>query len=155
MIGKEITAPNRLLDLFDRLRMQALGQNPLASSGISGPQLALLSWIAASPCCGVGDIAEGLGLAAPTVSVGVRRLETAGLLERRPDPQDGRAIQILLTKQGQTLQRKAHTFRRGKMQRLLDGLTMEEGVTLLALLEKAIVAAEEEPGQPSIEEKIP
>ncbi len=142
MAERKAPVPDQLLDLFDRLRKQALGQNPLDNSGVSGPQLALLNWVADSPGCGVREIAEGLGLAAPTVSVGVRRLETAGLLERRPDPEDGRAIQVSLTTQGQTLHRQARTFRRSKMQRLLAGLTPEEGATLLALLEKAIRAVE-------------
>ena len=142
MAERKAPVPDQLLDLFDRLRKQALGQNPLDNSGVSGPQLALLNWVADSPGCGVREIAEGLGLAAPTVSVGVRRLETAGLLERRPDPEDGRAIQVSLTTQGQTLHRQARTFRRSKMQRLLAGLTPEEGGTLLALLEKAIRAVE-------------
>jgi len=65
-------------------------------SAVTMPQLILLDWIAASPGCGIQEIATGLGLTAPTVSVGVRRLETAELLEHRPDPQDGRAIQLFL-----------------------------------------------------------
>ncbi len=150
MADRESPVPDQLLDLFDRLRKQALGQNPLDSSGVSGPQWALLNWVADSPGSGVREMAEGLELAAPTVSVGVRRLETAGLLERRPDPEDRRAIQVSLTAKGQTLHRQARAFRRRKMQRLLAGLTAEEGATLLALLEKAIVAAEEKTGQPDI-----
>jgi len=52
-----------------------------------------------------------------------------------------------LTTQGQTLHERARAFRRGRMQRLLAGLTAEEGATLVALLEKAINAAEEEIGE--------
>jgi DNA-binding MarR family transcriptional regulator len=150
MADRESPDPDQLLDLFDRLRKQALGQNSLDHSGVSGPRLALLNWVADSPGRGVREIAEGLELTASTVSVGVHRLGTAGLLERRPDPEDGRAIQVFLTANGQTLHRQARTFRRRKMQRLLAGLTSEEGATLLALLEKAIIAAEEETGQPDI-----
>lgn len=133
---------NRLLDLFERLRKLEIGQNPLANSGVTGPQLTLLNWIATSPGCGIREIATGLGLTAPTVSVGVRRLEEAGLLERQPDPQDGRAVRLFLTAQGQTLQERAHAFRREKMRRVLAGLTNEEAATLLALLEQTIDAAE-------------
>ncbi len=138
-----MTEEDRLLSVFSRLRKLALGQNPLADSGVTEPQLALLDWIAASPGCGVQEIATGLGLTAPTVSVGVRRLEEAGLLERQPDHQDGRAIRLSLTTQGQTLQEQAHAFRREKMRRVLAGLTTEEAETLLALLERAIDSAEE------------
>jgi len=133
---------DRLLSLLERLRKLALDQHPLKDSEVTPPQLALLDWIAASPGRGVQEIADGLGLTAPTVSVGVRRLEAARLLERRPDPQDRRAIQLFLTAQGQALHDQARAFRRAKMRQLLTNLSPEEGDTLLALLEKAITTTE-------------
>lgn len=138
---------DQLLSLFDRLRKLAFGQHPLQDSVVTMPQLTLLDWVAESPGSGIQDIADGLGLTAPTVSVGVRRLEAAGLLERRPDPKDGRAIQTFLTAPGQILHERARAFRREKTQRLLTGLTAEEGAMLLALLEKAINSAEEAAGE--------
>lgn len=136
------TAPERLLALFNRLRRIALGHNPLEGTGVTGSQLALLDRIAASPGCGIQEIADGLGLTAPTVSVGVRRLEEAGLLERQPDPADGRAVRLFLTDRGRALQQQARTFRLDKMRWLLAGLTLQEQEMLLALLERAIDAAE-------------
>ncbi len=138
---------DQLVGLFDRLRQLAFDQHPLTDSGVTMPQLALLDWIAASPGCGIQEMALGLGLTAPTVSVSARRLEAAGLVERRPDPQDGRAIQLLLTTQGQALHQRALAFRREKMQRLLAGLSLPERATLLSLLEQALNAAEKERAQ--------
>lgn len=131
-----------LLDLFDRLRTLAFGQNPLQDSRITIPQLTLLDRIAASPGCGIQEITDELGLTAPTVSVSVRRLENAGLLERQPNPQDGRAVQLFLTTQGQALCQQARAFRRDKMQQLLKGLTAEGATTLVTLLECAVSSAE-------------
>ena len=148
MTRVSLSTEDHLMDLFDRLRKLAFDQNPLQDSGVTMPQLTLLDWVAASPGCGVHEIADGLGLTAPTISVGVRRLEKAGLLERQPDPQDGRAIQLFLTTQGQALYRRARAFRRDKMQRLLKGLTPEGQMTLLNLLEQAISSAEKEGRQP-------
>jgi DNA-binding MarR family transcriptional regulator len=139
----EQRASDRLLRLFERLRALGFGEHPLQDSKVTIPQLALIDWIAHSPGAGIQEVADGLGLTAPTVSVGVRRLELEGLVERRPDPQDGRAVQTFLTSQGQSLHDRARDFRRGKMERLLAGLTGEEGAALLALLEKAANAAEE------------
>jgi len=147
MTNVSLSAEDHLLDLFDRLRKLAFGQHPLQDSGVTMPQLTLLDWVAATPGCGVHEIADGLGLTAPTISVGVRRLEKAGLLERQPDPQDGRAIQLFLTTQGQALYRRARAFRRDKMQRLLKGLTPEDQMTLLTLLEQAVSSAEKEARQ--------
>lgn len=140
-------APRRedeLLTLMERLQKLAFNQNPLRDSGVSMPQRTLLDWIVASPGCNVREVAEGLSLTAPTVSVGVRRLEDGGLVERRPDSQDGRAIQLFPTEQGQELSTIARRFRQEKMQRLLKGLTAEEGATLVTLLERAVGAAEED-----------
>ena len=147
MTNVSLSAEDHLLDLFDRLRKLAFGQHPLQDSGVTMPQLTLLDWVAATPGCGVHEIADGLGLTAPTISVGVRRLEKAGLLERQPDPQDGRAIQLFLTAQGQALYRRARAFRQDKMQRLLKGLTPEDQMTLLTLLEQAVSSAEKEARQ--------
>ncbi len=137
-----LSPEDRLVSLFDRLRKLAFNQHPLGNSAVTMPQLTLLDWIDGSPGCGIQDMAFGLELTAPTVSVGVRRLEQAGLLERRPDPLDGRAVQLYLSAQGQALCQRAREFRRDKMRRLLDGLAVKEGATLLALLERAISAAD-------------
>jgi len=137
-------AEERLLGLFDRLRRAALGQHPHEQSGVTGPQLALLEWAATWPGRGIQEMADGLRLTAPTVSVGVRRLEEAGLLERQPDPADGRAVHLFLTSQGQALQQQARAFRLSKMRQLLAALTPDEQETLLALLERAITAASPE-----------
>jgi len=144
MIKGSLPAEDHLLDLFGRLRRLTFGQHPLQDSGVTMPQLTLLEWVEASPGCGIQAIADGLGLSAATVSVGVRRLEKAGLLERQPDPQDGRAVQLHPTTQGQTLCQRALAFRRDKMEALLKGLTPDERTTLLTLLEQAVTSAEEE-----------
>jgi len=132
------------LNLLGRLRKLGPGCPPFEDVRMTPSQLTLLDWIAGSPGCGVQDIATGLNVTAPTVSVGVRRLEEAGLLERQPDPQDRRAIRLFLTPQGQALHRQAQNFRLQKVRRLLANLTSEEQTTLLALLEKALSAAEAE-----------
>jgi len=60
------SAEDRLLSLFGRLRQLAFDQHPLQDSGVTMPQLTLLDWIATSPGCGIQEIADGLGLTAPT-----------------------------------------------------------------------------------------
>jgi|Deesub1362B_J571_1020462.scaffolds.fasta_scaffold03112_7 DNA-binding MarR family transcriptional regulator len=142
----EASAVDRLLGLLDRLRRLRLGQHPLGVGSISPPQLALLDWIARSPGSRLGEVASGLGLTPPTVSVGLRRLERAGLVERLPDPQDRRAVRFFLTPEGKRLCRRAHRFRRRKAQLLLASLTPQEQEVLLNLLDKAIRGAEMEIG---------
>ena len=138
----ESSAEERLLSLLSRLRMLGPGQPPFEEMQITPSQFILLEWVAGSPGCGIQEMAKGLGLTPPTVSVGVRRLEEAGLLERRPNPQDRRSIRLFLTTSGETLHRQAQEFRRSKARRLLSGLTVQEQETLLSLWERAIDAAE-------------
>lgn len=134
----------RMLELFLRMRKLAFGQHPLQDGEVSMPQLTLLDWLATTPGAGIGEIAEGLTLTAPTVSVTVSQMEQVGLLERRPNPADARALKVHLTEKGSALQRKAYQFRLEKMSRLLSGLGDEEKSQLLSLLEKSIHHAEEE-----------
>jgi len=130
------------LALMNRLRKLGMGDSASGTALASPSQMALLDWIAASDGCGVQDIAEGLGLTPPTVSVGVKRLEEAGLLKRKPNPQDKRAVQFFLTAKGQSLQKQSQTFRRQKLELILSGLTQQEQETLLELLGKALQTAE-------------
>jgi DNA-binding MarR family transcriptional regulator len=100
--------------------------------------MAIIDFVAPSPHCGVKEIARGLKLSTPTVSVSVRQLEEAGFLERQPHPTDRRAVQLFLTPAGQELHEQTYAFRRQTFERLLSGLTPEERETLLSLLEKAL-----------------
>ncbi len=136
------SAEIRLMQLLRRLREVGPGQPPVEEVGISSAQLSLLEWVAASPGCSLQDLADGLALTPPTVSVGVRKLEEAELLTRRPDPGDGRAWQLDLTVAGAALWERVRRYRSEKVRRLLAGLTVEEQQTLLMLLERAVGTAE-------------
>jgi DNA-binding MarR family transcriptional regulator len=139
----ETTATGEIfLTLMDRLRKLGMGGSASGTALVSPSQMSLLDWIAASDGCGVQEIAGGLNLTPPTVSVGVRRLEGAGLLKRKPHPQDKRAVQFFLTAKGQSLQKQSLNFRRRKLELILSGLTQQEQETLLKLLGKALQAAE-------------
>ena len=59
------------------------------------------------------DVAEGLGVAVPTVSRQVRQLEDLGLVVRAKDPIDGRAILLEVTDAGvDALQRMREEWRK-------------------------------------------
>ena len=82
-------------------------------------------------------------------------MEESGLLQRRPDPQDGRALQLFPTPHGHELHQRARAFHRQKARQLLAGLTVEDRETLLRLLERAISAAEASALHQSSEEDNP
>lgn len=139
----------KFMHLMDRLRQIGPGNAPPREAKISPSQLALISYTASNPGCGVQAMAEGLRLATPTVSISVRQLEKAGFMERQPDPQDGRAVLLFLTPEGQEFHQRTLEFRCKKFSSLLTELTPQERTTLLNLLEKAVNAAEiKEQGEP-------
>ena len=143
MTEEPTLAEERFFAVMKRIRKLGLDAQPLGAA-VSPAQMSLLDWIAASPGCGVQDIADGMRLTPPTVSVGVRKMEEGNLVERKPNPQDGRSVQFFLTRRGQALQRQIQDSHRNKFRRLLAGLTSQEQETLLGLLERALQFAETE-----------
>ena len=94
------TAAEEFLHLINRLRRLGPETPPPEKAQITPSQLILLEQAASSPGMGTQAMAEDLGLATPTVSIGIRQLDEMGLLTREPDLQDGRAVQIFLTPRG-------------------------------------------------------
>ena len=134
----------RFLNLMDRLRRVGPQTAPPKEANISPSQLAFLTFLTLNPGCGIQAMAAGLKLSKPTVSISVSQLEKAGFLTRQPDPQDGRAVQLFLTPEGQKLHQHTLEFRCKKFERLLTALTSQERTTLINLLEKAIKTVENE-----------
>jgi len=63
-----------------------------------------------------------------------------GLLDRRPDPHDHRAIQIYLTERGHAVWRCILTSRRASAASLLAPLTLDDRVRLVELLAQALAS---------------
>lgn len=73
---------------------------------ITTAQAAVLMLIAAQPGCSQSLVAQTLGQRESAVTAMIGRLKTAGLIERRPSPDDGRAWELWPTETGrQTLNR--------------------------------------------------
>jgi len=133
-----VTTPEtRLSNLLRHLSTLPLLQLP-DDIELSRPAITLLTWVSASPGCGVIDIAKGLQLSPPTISVGIRRLIQGDWLKRRSDPKDRRTSPIYLTPKGDDflLRLRKHQTRMFKV--FLSGLTMDEQDLLLSLLERAL-----------------
>lgn len=132
----------RFLKLASRLRRLGSGISQLEDMATSPSQLGLVEYVAGNLDCGIQEMAEALNLSTPTVSISVRQLEKNGLLERKPHPDDGRAVQLFLTPKGEEVHQRANSFHRRKFEQLLAGLNEDERDTLLNLLERALDAAE-------------
>lgn len=127
----------RFLRIFQRIERLDFQQAPLKGLNLSMPQAALLRCIARNPGSHAQEVAEAMGLTAPTVSVGLRKLEEDGWLRREPDPEDGRAMLHYLTDQAADVMLAIRKFRQQKAAEFLGALTRDERERLLSLLEKA------------------
>jgi len=132
----------RFFELMKRIRKLGLDNYSLEEIEISPAQMTLLEWIAANPGCGVQDIADGLGLSTPTISIGIRKLEQHEIVERKPNPSDRRGVNFFLTQLGRETQEKIQNSHRNKFHQLLFGLSAKEQKTLMDLLERALQTAE-------------
>jgi DNA-binding MarR family transcriptional regulator len=76
----------------------------LAAHGLHPGQDALLLLVWDTPGLRQADLARRLDVEPPTVTRMVRRMERSGLLERRKDPDDARAVRIHPTQRSRLLE---------------------------------------------------
>jgi DNA-binding MarR family transcriptional regulator len=122
----------------------------IEQGGLTAPQVAALTELAAADGVSLTDLSRRLALSHSTVSGIVDRLERRGLVHRRPDPADGRSTSIVLADPvKQYLRQTLPARRRGPVLLALRRASAEErarirdGVqTLRRLLETGAV----EPG---------
>ena len=136
-----MTNNKRMEMVLARLPNYWKAEDPPLVGGLTASQLSLLLSLSEHPGCRVQDTAERLDLTAPTISIGVRRLERMGLVLRDEDPDDQRAVCLYLSPQGRKISSKARSLRAAKLETMLSGLTLDEQETLLAMLEKAVPEA--------------
>jgi MarR family transcriptional regulator, organic hydroperoxide resistance regulator len=73
--------------------------------GVTGPQRLVIRMVGQFPRASAGEIARILQIHPSTLTGILRRLETRELIERRPDPSDGRRALFQLTKSGKEVDR--------------------------------------------------
>ncbi|MGJ0385739.1 MarR family winged helix-turn-helix transcriptional regulator [Paenarthrobacter nicotinovorans] len=100
---------------------------------LTAAQLSLLSMISDGGLR-VGDIAKNLGIKVPSATEQIIKLERAGLVTRRPDPDDSRAVQVAITDAGTAAVESANQRRNAMVAELLQGLSAEEIEQLAAAL---------------------
>lgn len=80
------------------------------------------------------ELAEHLCVEAPTVTKMVRRMEAAGLVERRQDPEDGRLSRVFLTAKGRAAEQSARRVWHELEATTVKGLSDAEQMLLHRLL---------------------
>ncbi|HEY3237811.1 MAG TPA: MarR family transcriptional regulator [Polyangiaceae bacterium] len=86
----------------------------------------------------IKDLVEQLQVSPSTLTGLLGRMETAGLLERSRDPNDGRAVRLRLTRRGRSLEQRCWLVHRRMSRFYRAFLTSQEQASLEQLLNKAI-----------------
>lgn len=121
-------------------RMMADFATTLAPLAIRPVLFGMLSVIRSSPGIIQMGLGTELGIQRANLVPLVNELEGRGLIERRPAPNDRRAMALYLTEDGEALFRQALALVREHEERMLSRLTASERTKLIELLGK--IAAE-------------
>ena len=92
-----------------------------ARCGVPPGSAWLLACMAKSEPVRLSDLAAALGVDNSTLTPQTQRLEREGLIAREPDPTDGRAALLRLTRSGRDLLARLHGTRRAMFAELLAG----------------------------------
>ena len=96
----------RLIDVLRRLNRVTLlhkvhVHNLLSDTGVWGSQIPILLYVSRNPGCTQTDIAAHLMVSSPSIATSIKRLQKAGMLEKKADAADMRCNHITLTPRGQ------------------------------------------------------
>jgi DNA-binding MarR family transcriptional regulator len=105
--------------------------------GLTQQQGQLLCVLMAQPY-GMSELGAVLGLAKSSLSGLVDRSERNGLVQRKPDPQDHRAVRVVLTGQGAKLADEFYTEACRRIEELTSGFAPAERDILAALLGRVV-----------------
>lgn len=126
----------------------ALYRPLLEPLGLTHPQyLAMVSLWHDNHTTTVTALSTALGLEPPALSPVLKRLESAGLVNRRRDPHNQRTVQISLTPKGRALREQALEIPGHIIDRL--DMSIDELETLRTMLMKVIHKANTSPARPT------
>ena len=140
-------APMALIGRVKRLS-QHLGREmdkTFAAHGLSAAGFDVLATLRRSGApyrLSAGELMQNTMVSSGTMTNRIDRLEQAGLVERVPNPEDGRGVLIALTEKGFALIDAAVGDHVATQTRLTAGLTPAEMETLSGLLRKMLERAE-------------
>jgi DNA-binding MarR family transcriptional regulator len=108
----------------------------LEPAGIDPREFLLIRFVAASEGPSQHALAEQLGVPPSRMVAMVDHLEEAGLVERRPDPDDRRVRRLHLTRKGRGVLERASKIAIDYETRLCAGINRAEREQLIDLLQK-------------------
>ncbi|MGK7346357.1 MAG: MarR family winged helix-turn-helix transcriptional regulator [Candidatus Nitrospinota bacterium M3_3B_026] len=136
---KVLIAIRRIIRAVD-LHSRKLAQ----SSGLTGPQLVVLSEIANRDQASISDLAKNVHLSHATVTDILNRLEKRGLVARKKNGADKRKVVVEVTGAGREIIKNKPPLLQEKFVARLDRLEGEEKDLLLSMLTRIVSMMEME-----------
>jgi DNA-binding MarR family transcriptional regulator len=135
------TAPTRelALELSRHARLLHTLKGSMAShipAGLDGAAFGVLMSLSRCGPRRQGELAELTFLDPSTISRYVTQLVKAGLVSRRPDPSDGRAVQLVPTPEGAALAAEAVRQRQALIDEMIEDWSPDDATTLVRLLRR-------------------
>jgi len=122
--------------------VEAYAENSISELEMCGSDFAVLEALLHKGPLPVNEIGRKVLLTSGSITVAVDRLETRGLVERRPSDADRRARIVHLTREGKKLITRVYADHAADMERLASAsLTRPERDALIRLLKKMGYAA--------------
>jgi DNA-binding MarR family transcriptional regulator len=116
------------------------------SDRLSFSALSVLHTLSRVESCRLSDLVATEQIKQPALTSAVAKLKLDGLIERRPDPSDGRASLLSLTIAGRSVVSRRHADRVERLRSLIDRLAPADRTRLLsvaAVLDQIVRFADE------------
>ena len=84
----------------------------------------------------IRELADGLRVKSPSMTVAVKKLEAKGYVQKVACEEDGRAVRVCLTKAGKRVDAYHKYYHRMMVKAIADGMTDEEKSVLLSAIRK-------------------
>lgn len=125
-----------LIEFYERFSSWEHGV--VKETGVTLPQMHTLEILGSCGEMRMKELAEKMGVTTGSLTVLVDRLVRAQLVERKPNEQDRRSIQVGLTPEGERHFREHHQLHAQLTQDIAGALTPEETALFLDMLRRVI-----------------
>lgn len=89
------------------------------------------------------EICDEMRIKPPTVAVSIKRMEKAGLIERKPDERDQRIVRIYVTEKGKSLSKQIEKVVRESESKIVEGFSETEICLMKRFLKQMITNMEQ------------
>ena len=90
------------------------------------------------------EICDEMKIKPPSVAVSIKRMEKAGLIERKPDEKDQRVVRIYVTEKGKSLSKQIEKVVKESEAKVVEGFSEVEICLMKRFLKQMIANMEQE-----------